>query len=137
MKLNPKTNNVLIVDDDLDDQLMLKEALSECRYENEVKSFYNGQELLDYLNDAEEKPAYNEVNPGLIILDLNMPKKDGKATLRELRASIRYRHIPVIVLSTYADAEEMYKLGANNYIAKPDTYSELLLIMKEIKDFWF
>lgn len=132
---------ILIADDDLDDCQMIREAFQESRLLNRLEFVSNGEELLDYVNhrgryaDAHQYPL-----PGLILLDLNMPRKDGRETLRELKSDPRHRQIPVIVLTTSQAEEDVirtYNLGVNSFITKPVAFSALVQMIGEIGRYWF
>lgn len=132
---------ILIADDDLEDCEMIRDALRESRLLNELHFVHDGEELFDYLRrqgryaDVEKYPM-----PGLILLDLNMPKKDGRETLRDLKASEEFRKIPVIVLTT-SEAEEdivrAYQLGVNSFVTKPVEFAALVEVMGSIGHYWF
>ncbi len=141
MNTSPKSISIVMADDDADDRLLAADALAECRLANDLHFVENGEELLDYLyrrgrfSDAASAPR-----PGLILLDLNMPKKDGREALREIKADPELRKIPVIVLTTSkADTDicRIYDLGANSFIAKPVTFESLVNVMKAIGRYWF
>jgi CheY-like chemotaxis protein len=132
---------ILMADDDADDRLMAQEALEEARLANELRFVTDGEELLDYLHrrgpyaEAGAAPA-----PGLILLDLNMPKKDGRQALKELKADPALRHIPVVVLTTSKAEEDIlrtYDLGVNSFITKPVMFESLVDIMKTLARYWF
>lgn len=130
---------ILIADDDPDDCLLTREAFSECRLPNRVDFVQDGEELLDYLN---HRPPYNDAQryplPGLILLDLNMPRMDGRATLHALKADAVLCRIPVIVLSTSCDDEDIrrsYAAGADSFISKPASYSGLLEVVRRLSDY--
>ena len=101
----------------------------------------NGEELLDYLS---RRGKYSQPGsaprPGLILLDLNMPRKDGREVLRELKADSDLRRIPVVVLTTSqadTDIERMYELGANSFISKPVQFEALVNVMRSLGQYWF
>jgi two-component system response regulator len=140
---NDKTEQkhcILVADDDTDDQFMLKEAFASLNFDKEIRTVENGEELLDYLN---VKGKYSDASlpiPKLILLDLNMPKIDGRQCLRLIRASPQYSKIPIIIFSTSNNPEDIsqsYELGANSYIIKPYSYNELVEIIDIIKKYWF
>jgi len=131
---------ILMADDDADDRLLAKDALAECRIPGELQFVENGEELLDYLlrrGNYAQPPGLPR--PGLILLDLNMPKKDGREALREIKAHPDLRKIPVVVLTTSntdTDISEIYDLGANSFISKPVTFDSLVNVMKVLGNYW-
>jgi CheY-like chemotaxis protein len=133
--------SILIADDDVDDCQMIKDALKESQLLNELHFVHNGEELLNYLNHRGpyEDPIKNPL-PGLILLDLNMPRKDGREALKEIKSDERFRHIPVVVLTTSQAEEDIYKtydLGVNSFITKPVLFNSLVEVMREIGHYWF
>lgn len=132
---------ILIADDDLDDCEIIRDALGESRLLNELHFVHDGEELLDFLNhrgkyeDAAKYPA-----PGLILLDLNMPRKDGREVLKEIKSNPRFRQIPVVVLTTSEAEEDVYRtynLGVNSFITKPVEFSALVDVMAGLRRYWF
>jgi len=132
---------ILIADDDAEDRMLIKEALDESRLTNSVQFVENGEELLDYLHnrgrfaDKEQYPT-----PGLILLDLNMPKKDGREALKEIKTDEHLRVLPVVVLTTSKAEEDIlrtYNLGVSSFITKPVTFSSLVDVMKTLSKYWF
>lgn len=132
---------ILAADDDADDRLMMQEALEEARLGNKLHFVEDGEELLDYLYRRGKYAAMNSAQePGLILLDLNMPKKDGREALKEIKAHPRLRHIPIVVLTTSKAEEDIYRtydLGVNSFITKPVTFDSLVEVMKTLKRYWF
>jgi len=135
-----KTVTILMADDDEDDRLMTKDALEESRLHNELRFVEDGEELMDYLRrqgeyaDAEKAPR-----PGLILLDLNMPRKDGREALKEIKADPELRRIPIIVLTTSKAEEDIlrtYDLGVNSFITKPVSFQGLVEVMKSLALYW-
>lgn len=131
---------ILVADDDEEDRMLTSQALEESRVINDLRFVEDGDELLDYLYrrgryaDAETSPR-----PGLILLDLNMPRRDGREALREIKADADLRRIPIIVLTTSKAEEDIYRtydLGANSFITKPVHFESLVAIMKEIGRYW-
>jgi CheY-like chemotaxis protein len=135
------TITILMADDDEDDCLLAREALAESRLANELRFVKDGEELMDYLHQrGEYVQKLNSPRPGLILLDLNMPKKDGREVLKEIKTDPNLRQIPVVVLTTSKAEEDIYKiydLGANSFITKPVTFSSLVEVMKTIGKYWF
>ncbi len=134
-----KTIEILMADDDPDDRMMAKEAFEENKLANEIKFVEDGEELLEYLrNTGKYENAGNRL-PGLILLDLNMPKKDGREALRELKSDARLRRIPVVVLTTSKAEEDIlrsYDLGVNSFISKPVTFEELVTVVRDLGNYW-
>ncbi len=132
---------ILMADDDADDRLLAKDALNECRLANDLHFVENGEELMDYLHRrGKYDQASQSPRPGLILLDLNMPKKDGREALREIKTDPELRKIPVVVLTTSkadTDIGRIYELGANSFISKPVTFDSLVKVMKIVGDYWF
>jgi len=124
--------HILVAEDDPDDRLLTGEALSTCGVPVKVSFVVDGEELLDVL--LGDHPL-----PHLVLLDLNMPRKDGREALAEIRRHPRTRELPVVVLTTSKarrDVATAYQLGANSYIIKPDTYAELAAAMRGFAHFW-
>ncbi|MBJ6119167.1 response regulator [Pontibacter sp. BT310] len=138
---NKRSIIILIADDDAEDRMLVKEALEESRLNNNIQFVENGEELLDYLNNKgrfEDKDKYP--TPGLILLDLNMPKKDGREALKEIKNEDHLRIIPVVVLTTSKAEEDIlrtYDLGVSSFITKPVTFSSLVDVMKTLSKYWF
>lgn len=141
MANKPKPVTLLMADDDADDCLLTKEALAESRIINDLYFVADGEQLLDYLlrRNAYTDPAKSP-RPDLILLDLNMPRKDGREALRDIKADPSLRIIPILVLTT-AKAEEdilrTYDLGASAFITKPVTFEGLVEVMKTLGRYWF
>ncbi|HLH56526.1 MAG TPA: response regulator [Verrucomicrobiae bacterium] len=137
----PKTHIILMADDDDDDRLLTRDAVTEAGLEGDLVFVQNGEELLDYLC---RRGKYHEPSsaprPGLILLDLNMPLKDGREALREIRADPELRRIPVVVLTTSkadTDIGAIYELGANSFISKPFQFEALVSVMRMLSQYWF
>jgi len=136
-----KRVTILIADDDADDRLMAREALEEARLANDLHFVVDGEELMEYL---QRRGGYSEAGagprPGLILLDLNMPRKDGREALREIKNDPELRRIPVVVLTTSKAEEDIYRtydLGVNSFITKPVTFEGLVEVMKGLTNYWF
>ena len=132
---------ILLVDDDEEDLLMTKQALHESRLGNDLRTTHDGEDLMDYLlrNGVYTDPA-DSPKPGLILLDLNMPKKDGREALAEIKANPDLRKIPVIVLTTSKAEEDIfrtYDLGVSSFITKPVTFAGLVEAMRVLTQYWF
>ncbi len=135
-----KTLTILMADDDEDDRILAQDAMKESRVLNELYFVEDGVELLAYLN-GEGKYANRDSYPlpGLILLDLNMPKKDGREALSEIKNNPALRRIPVVILTTSKAEEDMlrgYDLGAASYITKPVTFDSLVELMKALGKYW-
>jgi CheY-like chemotaxis protein len=135
-----KAISILLAEDDPDDRYLIGEALEENLVTNELYIVEDGEDLLDYLyqrgkyNDKEKWPR-----PGLILLDLNMPRKDGREVLGEIKADPELRRIPIVVLTTSHAEEDItrtYDLGISGYVTKPSSFSGLLETIKVIGEYW-
>lgn len=136
-----KPITLLFADDDADDRFLVKEALAESRLVNDLRFVTDGEQLMDYLYHRGE---YSEPDsapcPGLILLDLNMPRKDGREALKEIKADPNLRRIPVVILTTSKAEEDIlrtYELGVNSFITKPVTFEGLVEIIKALSIYWF
>ena len=140
MNKHGKAITILMADDDEDDRRLTREALLEGRLANDLRFVENGEELMDYLR-RQGKFAGTEVpRPGLILLDLNMPRKDGRTVLKEIKSDPELRQIPVVVLTTSQADEDIFKsydLGVNSYIVKPVTFDALVDILQTLEKYWF
>lgn len=132
---------ILIADDDAEDRMLIREALEESRLKNNIQFVENGEELMDYLlNQGKFGNKEQYPTPGLILLDLNMPKKDGREALKEIKANDQLRLIPIVVLTTSKAEEDIirtYDLGVSSFITKPVTFSALVDVMKTVSKYWF
>ena len=132
---------ILMADDDEDDCLLTKEALEESRLANELRFVHDGEELMDYLcRRGKYADECDAPRPGLILLDLNMPRKTGHEALKEIKADPDLRQIPVVVLTTSqaeADIYASYDLGANSFVSKPVTFEGLVSAMNAMGRYWF
>lgn len=133
--------SILIADDDPDDRELTRDALAECRLANEVDFVEDGEKLLDFLHRRGDYAHLQGTPlPGLILLDLNMPRKDGREALREIKAHPEFRRIPIVVLTTSKAEEDIlrtYDLGVNSYVTKPVTFETLVETIKVIGKYWF
>ena len=139
MSANVKPMIILMADDDADDRLLAQDAIGEAHINSELRFVENGEELLDYLFRRGRFTNMDTPRPGLILLDLNMPKKDGREALREIKANPELRRIPVVVLTTSkadTDISQIYDLGANSFIAKPVSFDSLVNVMKTLGLYW-
>lgn len=131
---------ILMADDDADDRMLTRDALEESRVLNELRFVEDGEELMDYLHrkGKYEDPA-SSPKPGLILLDLNMPKKDGREALKEIKTDPNLRRIPVVIMTTSKAEEDIfrsYDFGASSFITKPVTFDRLVELMKAIGEYW-
>ena len=139
--MNQEPVIILLAEDDQDDCYLISEALDESGVENRLLMVENGEQLLDYLyhrgkySDQEEWP-----HPELILLDLNMPLKDGREALEEIKKDPELKRIPIVVLTTSQAEEDVlatYDLGITGFITKPMTFTGLVEIMRSIGNYWF
>lgn len=129
---------ILIAEDDADDRFLLQSAFTENGYNDRLHFVENGVEMISYLHNIEEK-GDGGILPRFILLDLNMPKKDGREVLKELKQHERLKKIPVIVFSTTNNEQEMrrcYELGANSYITKPNSFESLIKTVAVMRNYW-
>lgn len=128
---------ILMADDDADDRMLAKEALEESRVLNELHFVEDGEELIEFLK---QRGKYADApRPGLILLDLNMPRKDGREALKEIKADSGLRRIPVVVMTTSKAEEDIfrsYDLGASSFITKPVTFDRLVELMRTLGHYW-
>jgi CheY-like chemotaxis protein len=130
---------ILMADDDEDDRELARDALEGTRLGERMEFVQDGQELIDYLRHDGPYRDEQTPRPSIILLDLNMPRKDGREALAELKADESLRQIPVVVLTTSGDevdVERAYELGASSYITKPVSHSQLTLVMQTIAQYW-
>jgi CheY-like chemotaxis protein len=133
---------ILLADDDEEDRELTRDALRDEKLANEMRFVVDGQDLMDYLRRAGKyaDPAVDAPRPGIILLDLNMPKKDGREALAEIKTDESLRRIPVVVLTTSKDEEDVfrtYDLGVNSFITKPVTFAGLVEVMRTWSRYWF
>jgi CheY-like chemotaxis protein len=132
---------ILVCDDDEDDRMLTKQALEDAHISNRIQFVEDGEQLLDYLfqRGAYAGETGEAPRPGLILLDLNMPKLDGREALKTIKEDPTLRDIPVVVLSTSRldeDIARSYKLGVNSFITKPVTFSGLVEAMNVLGKYW-
>nr|BBH86808.1 response regulator [Thermosporothrix sp. COM3] len=141
MEETKKSIVILMADDDEDDVMLTEKALRKGKLLNTLQSVRDGEELLDYLlrrgkySDPDSSPR-----PGLILLDLNMPRKDGREALREIKSHDDLKNIPVVVFTTSKAEEDIYRsyrLGVNSFITKPVTFEKLIDVMQMLGKYWF
>ncbi len=132
---------ILMADDDEDDRMLTEDALKESRLSNPLYFVKDGQELLDYLrHEGDYQDPKLAPRPGLILLDLNMPRMDGKTALNHIKSDPNLKSIPVVVLTTSnQDVEVMqsYESGANSYIVKPVKFENLVQCLRVMGEYWF
>lgn len=140
MREHGKPITILMADDDADDRAMTKEAFEEARLGNDLRFVEDGVELLDYLQRrAQYSDPADSPRPGLILLDLNMPKKDGREALREIKDDPKLQNIRIVILTTSKAEEDIYRtynLGAASYITKPVTFQGLAEVVKVLGKYW-
>ena len=138
MEAKPLT--ILLAEDDPDDQYLISEALDENRLNARLYIVADGEEVMDYLNRrGEYQDSQKWPMPNLILLDLNMPRKDGREVLREIKADPNFQHIPVVALTTSQaekDVVDTYQNGVSGFITKPVEFSGLREVMKTIGEYW-
>lgn len=141
MTTQKRAVTILIADDDPEDRMLAEDALKESRLANDIRFVQDGEELLEYLHArGRYAPPEHAPRPGIILLDLNMPRKDGREALKEIKSDSELRRIPVIVLTTSKAEEDIYRtydLGVNSFITKPVTFDGLVQIMRTLGEYWF
>ncbi|MDN5275413.1 MAG: response regulator [Candidatus Saccharibacteria bacterium] len=131
---------ILMADDDDDDYVLTEKALRESKLLNTLIRVQDGEELLDYLNAEGSYAGQQTLRPGVILLDLNMPRKDGREALKDIKSNENLRDIPVVVFTTSKAEEDIYrsyKLGVNSFITKPVTFDNLITVMQALGKYWF
>ena len=134
-----KAITILLADDDEDDRLMTRDALRDARLHNDLRFVVDGVDLLEYLRGQGRYAGGENPRPDLILLDLNMPRKDGREALAEIKGDPNLRSIPIVVLTTSKAEEDLvrtYDLGVNSFITKPVTFLGLVEVMKVFKRYW-
>lgn len=141
MKQKSRSIEILIADDDAEDRMLIRDALMESRLKNNLQFVNDGEDLVNYLLNKEQYSDKSKYpRPGLILLDLNMPRKDGREALREIKAHPVLRLIPVVVLTTSKAEEDIlrtYDLGVSSFITKPVNFNSLVNIMNTLNKYWF
>jgi len=135
---NVKDVEILLVEDNPGDVRLTMEALKDCKMRNTLYVVEDGEEALSFLH-KEDKYA-NAPHPDLILLDLNLPKKNGKEVLFEIKKNPKLKRIPVVILTTSKAEEDIvktYDLHANCYITKPVDFDQFISVVRKIEDFWF
>lgn len=132
---------ILLAEDDPDDRLLTRRALKKSRLANTIQAVEDGEELMDYLHrEGEYSDPEDSPRPGLILLDLNMPRMDGREALKQIKSDPELRRIPVIVLTTSEaehDISQSYDLGVNAFVTKPVTFDGLADAIEALGNFWF
>jgi CheY-like chemotaxis protein len=132
---------ILVADDDEDDRILVSDALREAGFLNPLRFVRNGEELMNHLHRRGEYASLPLTPyPGLLLLDLNMPRKDGREALKEIKRDPQLRSIPVVVLTTsytQEDVDLVYSLGGNSFVSKPVTFVGLVKVLKIVGDYWF
>ena len=140
MTTNGKLITILVADDDPDDRMLIDEAFEENRLANDVRFVEDGEVLLEYLQHQGKYEGGAEApRPGLILLDLNMPRMDGREALKRIKANPALAQIPVVVLTTSKQEEDIlrtYGLGVNSFITKPVTFEGLLRVAQVVTSYW-
>jgi CheY-like chemotaxis protein len=138
---NNKSMTILLADDDPDDRMLTRDAFEESRLRNTLEMVEDGEELMNYLNHCGRYSGDSaRPRPGLILLDLNMPRKDGREALKEIKSNPELRRIPIVVLTTSKAEEDIlrtYDLGVNSFVVKPVTFEALVDVLKTIGKYWF
>jgi two-component system, chemotaxis family, response regulator Rcp1 len=133
-----KSINVLLVEDSQADARLTREALRDSKLKISLDTVYDGVEAIEFLKN---KGKYKDsIRPDLILLDLNLPRKDGREVLKEIKDDKDLRRIPVVILTVSKDEMDIFKtydLGANCFITKPVNLDQFLVVVRSIEDFWF
>jgi CheY-like chemotaxis protein len=141
MSSNKQGIVILMADDDDDDFLLTQKALKQSKLLNTLHRVQDGEELLEYLRQEGEYSDKDDCpRPGVILLDLNMPRKDGREALKEIKSDEKLRDIPIVVFTTSKAEEDIYKsyqLGVNSFITKPVTFDGLIHVMQTLGKYWF
>lgn len=130
---------ILIAEDDADDRFLLQAAFEENGFDDQLQFVENGLEVVQYLKDCLSLPLSESRFPRFVLLDLNMPKKDGREVLREIKQDPQLQQIPVVIFSTTNNEQEMrrcYELGANSYITKPNSFEALVRTVAALRSYW-
>ena len=140
MNIRTESIRILMADDDDDDRFLMEDAMKEVLLGNVIDFVKDGQELLDYLRREGDYMHLKDLPlPGLILLDLNMPRMSGRQALEEIKSDPSLRMIPVVILTTSKADEDVlssYNLGSNSYISKPVNFEKLTEVVKVFTDYW-
>jgi len=131
---------ILMADDDAEDCLLVRDAVEETGLPHLLRFVADGEELLEYLNRQGQYVDGRAPRPDLILLDLNMPKKDGREVLRQLKSDPGLRPIPVVVLTTSASEDDVaycYEMGASSFVSKPATFRAWIDVVRNLCSYWF
>jgi len=139
--MKPERLSILMADDDPDDRMLVRDALNETQAPSHLDCVEDGEELLDYLH---RRGQYAQLaadhQPRIILLDLNMPRKDGREALKEIKGDPKLRQIPVIILTTsnaVEDIQRTYDLGASSFLIKPRNFETLVKTLETLVRYWF
>lgn len=134
-----KPIHILLAEDDDDDKLLITKAFEKCLPTGHLICVNDGEALTKYLHQTSGNDQSSFLTPDLILLDLNMPRKDGKAALQEIKSHEDFKKIPVIIFTTSSLQEDIdltYKMGSNSFITKPSTFDELARVLQELTNYW-
>jgi CheY-like chemotaxis protein len=140
MQQPTKPIHILLADDDEDDRFLTREAFRQQFPVTEMAVVEDGEELMEFLRRTGRYESSEHSLPELILLDLNMPRKDGREALQEIKSDRELRHIPVVILTTSdagIDIDNSYHWGANSFITKPSSFNTLMDITQTIGNYWF
>lgn len=133
--------SILVADDNVDDCILMREAFFEAKLNNPLEYVHNGKELIDYLKREDKYESLKDKElPGLILLDLNMPKMDGREALKIIKSDPGLRLIPIVVFSTSKAQEDIYRsydLGVNSFISKPLSFDDFINVIQTLGKYWF
>jgi two-component system, response regulator len=130
---------IVVAEDDLDDRELTRDAFAALNISNPIEFFDDGADLLEYLRSRTNGNAQHDDLPAMVLLDLNMPRIDGRQALRLIRSDVRFQHLPVVILSTSrseADISASYKDGANTYITKPERFQGMVEALRNLNGLW-
>ena len=131
---------IVVADDDADDRGMIKDAFEESKLGNPVDFVEDGMQLMEYLRrEGKYQHLAGQPYPGFVLLDLNMPRKDGRTALKEIKESAELHRIPIVILTTSKAEEDIiktYNLGVNSFICKPVSFDKLVDIVKTVGHYW-
>lgn len=131
---------ILMADDDDDDFVLTEKALKESKLLNTLIRVRDGEELMEYLKGEGQYEGAKTLRPGVILLDLNMPKKDGREALKDIKSDEKLKDIPIVIFTTSKAEEDIfrsYQLGVNSFITKPVTFDNLIAVMQTLGKYWF